>query len=127
MKKQKLVLLLSLFFALTINVAQAQESTKKEKTEKKEFKVSKEVLKTYVGTYEVDANVSVSITLEDGFLYGEPTGQRKLKLIPTSEHRFTLKEIGADLLFNKNDKGKIDSFYLIRGVQETKATRIESK
>lgn len=127
MKKHKIALVLSLFFALTINLAQAQETTEKKKTEKKEFKVSKDVLKTYVGTYEVDLNVSVSITLENGSLYGEPTRQRKLKLTPKSEDRFVLEEIGADILFNKNEKGKIDSFYFIRGTQETKATRIKSE
>lgn len=128
MKKASLFILMTAL-SLSFNYVQAQEAgTKKTKTtEATEFVVNETILKTYVGTYKVDFEVDVVITLEGGQLYGEPTQQRKLRLVPKSNTRFALEEIGAELEFNTNEKGLVDSFTFIRGGEKIKALRMPSK
>jgi hypothetical protein len=53
-----------------------------------EINVAEEILETYVGEYELTPETSVVITLEDGRLHAQPTGQPKLALFAESEDMF---------------------------------------
>jgi CubicO group peptidase (beta-lactamase class C family) len=73
-------------------------------TERKEITVSPEILKQYVGTYELTPKFSIVITLEDGQLMSQATNQQKLPLFAESETMFFLKVVDAQIEFVKNDK-----------------------
>ena len=59
-------------------------------TERKEITLSPEILKQYVGTYELAPNFSLAITLEDGQLVSQATNQGKVPMFAESETMFFL-------------------------------------
>ncbi len=50
----------------------------------------------------------------------------KLELLPESETEFSLKEIGAEVIFEKDKSGKVTRFLLRQGSEEMPAKRIEA-
>ena len=103
---------------LQTGLAQAQATTKpqappqttgKPQTpaqERKEIKVFEKVLKTYVGEYQMDAERILTVTLENGYLWGQPTGQAKRQLFAESQTKFFLKDLDAQVTFQA-EKGKV--------------------
>jgi len=75
--------------------------------ERKEIKVTDKVLKSYVGEYEMTPERTLTITLKDGYLWGEPTGQTARQLFAESQTKFFLKEIDAQVTFKKDAKGVV--------------------
>ena len=49
----------------------------------------------------------LTITEENGQLFGEPTGEQKVKLHPESEHVFTIKEFKGRVTFIVDAKGEV--------------------
>lgn len=90
----------SLFFA---TATQAQDSSSKK------FEVSEKVLKTYVGSYSFDQGIGAEITLKDGKLFGEQvgSGQPAMEFVAVSKHKFKLEAMGAEIVFDTNDKGEV--------------------
>ena len=74
--------------------------------ERKEIKVSEKVLETYVGEYEMGPDRILTVTLEEGYLWGQPTNQTKRQMFPESETKFFLKDIDAQVTFQK-EKAKV--------------------
>ena len=69
-------------------------------------------LNPYVGVYELAPNFELAITLEGGSLFGQATGQSKLRLYPESESEFFLKEVDAQVTFVKESTGKVNQLIL---------------
>ncbi|MEP7319808.1 MAG: DUF3471 domain-containing protein, partial [Panacibacter sp.] len=74
-----------------------------------EVKVSDAVLKQYAGTYQMDAQHPIILTLENGILYAEgPNNQLpKSPLIPESNTQFFLRIAGIRWDFIKDTKGNV--------------------
>ena len=87
----------------------AQGATKPQEppTERKEVKVAEKVLKTYVGEYEMGPDRILTLTLEDGYLWGQPTNQSKRQLFAESQTKFFLKDLDAQVTFQKDPKGAV--------------------
>jgi hypothetical protein len=85
--------------------------------------VDAKVLAAYPGRYELEPTFSLVVTLEDGHLAVEPTGQPKFPLFAASPTRFFLTVVDADLEFIKDDQGKISSLVLHQGGRDQKAVR----
>lgn len=77
-----------------------------------EISVSEEVLKPYVGVYEIQPGFALTITLENGHLMSQATGQQKFEIFPESPTKFFLKVVDAQLEFFTNAEGKVDSLML---------------
>ena len=75
--------------------------------ERKEIKVAEKVLKTYVGEYSLTPERILTVTLEDGYLWGQPTDQTKRQMFPESQTKFFLKDIDAQVTFQKDAKGVV--------------------
>ncbi len=90
-------------------------------SEKKEVSVASAVLAGYVGTYELGPNINMMITVENGQLISQVSGQRKVPLFAESDTKFFPKVVDAEIEFGKDDKGP----YLIlhQGGRDTKAPR----
>ncbi|AFU67727.1 beta-lactamase family protein with a TPR domain containing C-terminal region [Psychroflexus torquis ATCC 700755] len=84
----------------------------------KEVKVSNAVLETYIGKYELQPGFILSVTREGNQLKTQATGQLVFDIFPKSENEFYLKVVDAQLVFNKNDAGDIDSVTLFQGGRE---------
>ena len=80
--------------------------------EKKEVKVPEKVLKTYVGEYEFGPDRTLTITLENGHLWGQPTGQPKRQLFAETQAKFFLKDLPVELTFEKDAKGVVSGFVM---------------
>ena len=91
----------------------------------KEVEVSNAVLETYIGKYELQPGFILSVTLEGNQLKTQATGQPVVDIFPKSENEFYLKVVDAQLAFNKNDAGDIESVTLFQGGREMIGKRIE--
>jgi len=117
------------FLLVNAGFAQSNTSTKKNdvtvtKKGTKEIKVPLKTLKKYVGTYMINPDRDVVITLENNQLFGEPTGQTKVGFTPKSNTRFYLNEIDAELEFNLDKSGTVTGITLFKGGREMHATRL---
>ncbi|MCA6079111.1 serine hydrolase [Fulvivirga sedimenti] len=99
------------------------KKTDKELPRNEEVPVSEEILKQYAGTYNLAPNFDIVMTVEDGKLMTQATGQGKFQLFPKSETRFFLKVVPAEVEFIEGPDGTFDSMILYQNGQEVKGTR----
>ena len=92
-------------------------------TERKEITVSPEILKQYVGTYELTPRFSLAITLEDGQLISQGTNQEKVPMFAESETMFFLKLVDAQIEFVKNEKGEVTNMVLHQNGRDVKGMK----
>ncbi|MCF8231174.1 MAG: DUF3471 domain-containing protein [Bacteroidales bacterium] len=90
---------------------------------KKEVNVKPEVLKDYVGVYELQPGFNITITYEDGQLISQATGQSKVKIYPKSKTRFFLKKVDAEIEFIRNEQDKVQSLMLYQAGREIKGNK----
>jgi CubicO group peptidase (beta-lactamase class C family) len=62
----------------------------------------------YVGRYDYVSAV-MDVTTEGGKLFAQLTGQQKLELLPESKDHFFWKEVDAEIIFQRNEQGKVTS------------------
>ena len=93
-------------------------------SEKKAVEVASETLAQYVGAYELRPGFDLTITLEDGRLMSQATGQGKAALFASSETRFFLRVVEAEIEFFR-DRGGADVTHLVlyQGGREVRGER----
>ena len=84
----------------------------------KEVIVPDEILESYVGEYELMPQFILTVTKEGSQLKTQATGQPMVDIFPKSENVFYLKVVEAQLTFNRNDNGEVESVTLLQGGQE---------
>ena len=89
-----------------------------------EVTVPAKVLEQYVGVYQLAPSFNLNITLENGQLMAQASGQGKAPLFASSETRFFYKVVDAQIDFAKNDKGKVTSLTLHQGGRDMPGQRI---
>ncbi|MEO1485222.1 MAG: serine hydrolase [Bacteroidota bacterium] len=104
------------------------EKTEGYKTDKaiptrEEITLSEDVLKQYIGTFNLFPNFDIVFTLEDGKFISQATGQGKMEIFAETETKFFSKQIDAQIEFMANESGSFDSFILYQAGQEMKGTR----
>ena len=92
-------------------------------TATKEITVSPAVLESYVGTYELKPSFNIVVTLEDGQLMMQATGQLKVPLFAESETKFFLKVVDAQVEFFKNEQGEVTHLMLHQNGRDIKGTK----
>ncbi len=92
--------------------------------ERAEIVVSTEILETYVGSYELSPEMTLVVTLEDGGLFVEPTGQGKFPIFAEAETEFFLRVVNAQLSFTKDGAGEVDGLILHQGGRNQPAPRV---
>lgn len=93
--------------------------------EKKEIVVPEEILKQYVGEYELATDFLIIVTLEGGKLKAQATGQQKFDLFAERDNRFFLKVVDAQLEFIKGGDGKVEKLILFQGGAKTDGKKIK--
>ena len=66
------------------------------------------MLETYVGSYEIVPQFVMTVTLENGKLMVQATGQPKLEMFPESATKFFLKVVDAQISFVSDKSGKVE-------------------
>ena len=91
--------------------------------ERKEITVAPAILAQYPGTYELQPGFDLVVTLEDGKLMSQATGQGKVEVFPETETKFFLKVTDAQIEFYKDAKGAVTHLVLHQGPAEIKAMK----
>ena len=65
-------------------------------------KIDPKLFDSYAGKYELSPNLILTVTNEGGKLMGQPTGQPKFELVPSSQIDFLVKEVNAQITFIKS-------------------------
>ena len=92
---------------------------------KKEISVTDDTMQKYAGKYELAPSFILTIRHEPGQLYAQATGQPEFPIFPSSETKFYLKVVEAQIEFNKNESGEIESLTLYQNGRETPGKKIE--
>jgi CubicO group peptidase (beta-lactamase class C family) len=71
-----------------------------------------DALSKFVGMYDLTPKFSLNVTMKDGALYLQPTGQGTLRLWPESPTDFFLKEVDAQLVFERDAGGAVTGVVL---------------
>ena len=87
--------------------------------------IAPQILEKYVGEYQLGPNFIMKITLEDGRLMIEPTGQAKTELFAESETKFFSRNVNAQVTFTKDAAGKTTSLTLFQGGRDMPAPKIK--
>lgn len=83
-----------------------------------------EVLAEYVGEYEIQPNFILTVTVEDGKLFTQATGQPQVEVFASEKDEFYLKVVDAQISFNRNDAGEVESLTLHQGGQHLPAPKV---
>jgi len=85
--------------------------------------VDPKILSEYVGTYELAPNFDLTISVENGKLMAQATGQGKTDLYAESDTRFFPTVVPAVIEFAKNSEGKVTHLILHQGGHDVKAPK----
>lgn len=80
--------------------------------EPKEISVSEDILARYVGSYALNPAFILTVTLENGQLMTQATGQQKLPVYAETETKFFLKVVRASIEFQLDDSGTVTGLVL---------------
>ncbi|HWS98848.1 MAG TPA: serine hydrolase [Pyrinomonadaceae bacterium] len=89
--------------------------------------VAPQVLEKYAGRYEMSPAMIVTVTLENGRLYGQGTGQGKTQIFAASETEFFLKNADVKITFDKDGRGNVVGMTVLKDGRETKARKIRDE
>ncbi len=92
---------------------------------RKELTLSNDILKHYVGKYELGPNFYVEITVDGSQVFAQATGQGKFEIFAEDDTNFFAKVAAIKVKFNKDDSGNVESFTIYQGGQENIAKKIE--
>jgi len=84
----------------------------------KEVTVDDAILESYVGNYELAPGFVLTVAKYDSQLKAQATGQGENPIFPKSQNVFYLKVVEAQLTFNINEAGEVESVTLLQGGQE---------
>jgi CubicO group peptidase (beta-lactamase class C family) len=85
--------------------------------------VNLKILAQYVGSFELQKGFDLVVTLENGRLMTQATGQGKIPIYPESETKFFPTAIPAEIEFFKDDQGKVTYLVLHQNGHEMKAPK----
>ncbi len=80
-----------------------------------EIQLTSDVLNQYVGKYELAPTFHIEVSVKEGKLIAQATGQPAFELYAENETDFFLKVVDAQIKFSKNAEGNIDMLTLYQG------------
>ncbi|KAF0159456.1 MAG: penicillin-binding protein beta-lactamase class C [Ignavibacteria bacterium] len=92
--------------------------------EPKEIKLSAEILKQYVGKYQLAPNFIMAVTVNGEKIFVQATGQPQTEIFPLAEDKFYPKVVDAQIRFVKVN-GIVNQLILTQNGREMPAKKIE--
>ncbi|GAB1857099.1 hypothetical protein MHTCC0001_19350 [Flavobacteriaceae bacterium MHTCC 0001] len=102
-----------------------KEINKPEPKAKKEIAVPVDILKKYIGKYQLAPNFIITIELKNNQLFAQATAQPQFQIFAEDEDTFFLKVVEASIDFNKDDNGNLTSLTLHQSGQHMEGKKIE--
>ncbi len=93
--------------------------------ERAEVEVDREILKRYVGKYELTPEFVIDVDLKGNQLRTQATGQARVPIFPESDTKFFLKVADAQLTFEVDGDGNVTGLILHQGGADQHAKRVE--
>ena len=93
--------------------------------QKTEIAVDLGTLNAYVGDFELGPGFIMKISIEDGGLIGQVTGQNEAKLKPLSTYEFEAVDVDARVSFHRDSSNEVNMMKLYYGGQVFNAPRTE--
>ena len=90
-----------------------------------EVQLPVEILQRYPGQYELAPGFILTVTLEEGKLMAQATGQSKFEIFARSETLFFPKVVAATIEFLLGEDGKANALILRQAGQEMRAPKID--
>ena len=114
---------LALLFALTLFALPvlAQDDATADTT----FTMSAEEMAEYDGEYELAPGFILAISSSEGKIFGQATGQGAAEIFPSETDEFYYKIVDAQLRFNRDAEGNIESLTLHQGGQNIPGKKIK--
>ncbi|MEO6348356.1 MAG: serine hydrolase [Aquaticitalea sp.] len=94
-------------------------------TEKESLTLSEDVLEQYVGKYELAPGYVMEVTTRENQIFAQLTGQAQFEIFAEKEDTFFFKVVEAQLVFAKNNDGKVSGVTLNQGGRQMPAKKIE--
>lgn len=91
--------------------------------ERAEVDLPVEVLRRYVGDYELRPTFSLNVTLQDGALWMQGTAQRRTRIFPESETGFFSRDVNAQVTFTRDAAGAATGLVLHQGGRDQPGRR----
>jgi hypothetical protein len=82
-------------------------------------------LQDYVGSFPLAPTFVMSVTTDQGRLFVQATGQPQLSLLPVAADRFKVKDVDAEVLFERDAAGKVVALILRQNGVDQRAPRGE--
>ena len=80
-------------------------------------------MEPFTGIYDVQPGFALTVTLKDGHLMVQATGQDSFEIFPESPTKFFLTVVDAQIEFFRNDQGQVEYLILYQGGLEIKGVR----
>jgi D-alanyl-D-alanine carboxypeptidase len=90
-----------------------------------EIKVPADLLRRYVGDYQLAPGFVLSVTLEGEQLMSQATGQQKVAIFPTSDSEFFLKVVNAQISFITDASGNVEKLILHQGGRDMPGPKVK--
>lgn len=84
-----------------------------------------EQMAPYVGVYQLAPEFSIEVTLTDGALFGQATGQAAFRFWPETETDFFLKEVDAQISFVRDAQNEVTSLVLHQNGQNVPGEKVK--
>jgi CubicO group peptidase (beta-lactamase class C family) len=91
----------------------------------KEITVDAETLQSYIGKYELAPGFILTVSREGNQLKAQATGQPEFPVFPKSKNVFFLKVVEAQLTFNQNAEGQVESVTLHQGGRDVVGKKLK--
>ena len=93
--------------------------------ERERVVVPDEIVDTYLGRYQLQPNFVIEVTRDGQHLYAQATGQGRFELFASAEDEFYLTVVDAQISFNRNAAGEVESLTLHQNGQHMPAPKVE--
>ncbi len=90
-----------------------------------EIEVPPELLAEYVGVYELAPKFHLNVTLRDGKLFAQATGQPEFPIFAETKTDFFYKVVDAQVTFVRDESGKVTGLVLHQGGSDHPAKKVK--
>jgi hypothetical protein len=118
------LLLVGYALAMGIVPNAAAQPVSQTATDHKAVKVDPKIFDGYEGRYQLGPNMILNITREGDRLYFQPTGQRRIEILPESDTEYFSTAPPTQVSFKTGDDGKATEIVFHQGGRDTLAQRV---